>query len=187
MRFPPSRQYLTVGLTSAVLAIVASIFASEWTIALVSAILFLISATAVLVLAFRPTIEIQPEHLMIGRRTIAWTEIIRIDRTGWISPLAVYVTLVSRERLLILYAGDLDTSNALLRQLRRNARMALIDGLDWAEFWGEAPLFSTETSEKPVAPKGQVLNESDEAEVERLFQMLKTVGHMDPRQNGEEK
>jgi hypothetical protein len=186
MRFPPSRQYLTIGITCALLAVVASLFASEWTIALVSAILFLITATVVLVLALRPAIEIRLEHLMIGRRPIAWNDIVRVDRTGWISPLAVYLTLASRERVLILYAGDLDTSNALLRQLRRNARLARIDGIEWAEFWGETPQHAA-ARDKAAAPKGQVLNESDEADVERLFQMLKTVGHMDTRQNGEEK
>ena len=59
---------------------------------------------------------------------------------------------------------------------RRTARNALIDGIPYRQFWGEA-LPSQER--RLASPKYQLLRPEDEAEVERLFQRLKTVGHLD--------
>jgi hypothetical protein len=186
MRYTPSRQYLTAGLVAAALAVVSAVFATEWIIALVGAILFLLSAVAVMLLAFRPTIEIQEQFLVVGRRAIPWIDLRRVDRTGWISPLAVFITLANEERILLVYPGDLDAANSLLRHLRRNAREALIDGIPWVQFWGETPAVVVEKKELPP-PKYQLLRTEDEAEVERLFQVLKTVGHLDTRQPSDEK
>ena len=186
MRYTPSRQYLTAGLVAAALAVVSAVFATEWIIALVGAIFFLLSAIAVMLLAFRPTIEIQEQFLVVGRRAIPWMDIRRVDRTGWISPLALFITLVNDERLLIVYPGDMDAANSLLRHLRRNSREALIDGIPWMQFWGETPSAPVDKKELS-APKYQLLRTEDEAEVERLFQVLKTVGHLDTRQPSDEK
>jgi hypothetical protein len=186
MRYTPSRQYLTAGLVAAALAVVSAVFATEWIIALVGAILFLLSAIAVMLLAFRPTIEIQEQFLVVGRRAIPWADIRRVDRTGWISPLAVFVTLVNDERMLLVYPGDLDAANSLLRHIRRNSREALIDGIPWVQFWGEVAPVVVEKKEIET-PKYQLLRSEDEAEVERLFQVLKTVGHLDSRQPSDEK
>ena len=186
MRYTPSRQYLTAGLIAAALAVVSAVFATEWIIALVGAIIFLLSAIAVMLLAFRPTIEIQEQFLVVGRRAIPWVDVRRVDRTGWISPLAVFVTLVNDERILLVYPGDLDAANSLLRHIRRNSKEALIDGIPWVQFWGEVIPVAVEKKE-PETPKYQLLRSEDEAEVERLFQVLKTVGHLDSRQPSDEK
>lgn len=186
MRYTPSKQYLTAGLVSAALAVVSAVFATEWIIALVGAVLFFLSAIAVMLLAFRPTIEIQEQFLVLGRRAIPWVDIRRVDRTGWISPLAVFVTLSNNERLLLVYPGDLDAANSLLRHIRRSAREALIDGIPWVEFWGETAAVQV-VKKEPPAQKYQLLRTEDEAEVERLFQVLKTVGHLDTRQPSDEK
>jgi hypothetical protein len=184
MRYTPSKQYLWAGLVAAGLAVISAVFATEWTIALVASILFLISAIAVLLLAFRPAIEIQEQRLLVGERSIPWAEVARVDRTGWISPLIVNLTLVNEEKILIVFPGDLDSSNSLLRHLRRNAREALIDGIPHRQFWGDA-LPPAEAPKQLTAPKVQLLRSEDEAEVERLYQLLKTVGHLDTRQQDE--
>jgi hypothetical protein len=184
MRYTPSKQYLWAGLVAAGLAVISAVFATEWTIALVASILFLISAIAVLLLAFRPAIEIQEQRLLVGERSIPWAEVARVDRTGWISPLIVNLTLVNGEKILIVFPGDLDSSNSLLRHLRRNAREALIDGIPHRQFWGDA-LPPAEAPKQLTAPKVQLLRSEDEAEVERLYQLLKTVGHLDTRQQDE--
>lgn len=186
MRYTPSRQYLTAGLVAAALAVISAVFATEWIIALVGAVLFFVSATAVMLLAFRPTIEIQEQFLVVGRRAIPWIDVRRVDRTGWISPLAVFVTLVNDERILLIYPGDLDAANSLLRHIRRNSREALIDGIPWLQFWGETAPVPAEKKDQPT-PKYQLLRAEDEAEVQRLFQVLKTVGHLDTRQSSDEK
>ncbi len=186
MRYTPSKQYLWAGLVAAGLAVISSLFATEWMIALVASILFLLSAIAILVLAFRPAVEIQENVLLVGDRTIAWSNVARVDRTGWVSPLAVYLTLFKGdEKVLIVFPGDLDASNSLLRHLRRNAKEALIDGIPYRQFWGDS-LPPMDGPKLLSPPKVQLLRSDDEAEVERLYQLLKTVGHLDTRQQDEQ-
>jgi len=64
-------------------------------------------------------------------------DIRRLDRTGWVSPLVVRITLFDDSRQVLLYPGDLDACNALLRHLRRSSRDALIDGVPYRQYWGE--------------------------------------------------
>jgi hypothetical protein len=149
---------------------------AAWHSVWIAAALFAVSAGGLLVLAFRPPIEVHETHLMVGRRAITWTDIRRLDRTGWTAPLAVYLTLANEQRLLLLYPGDYDSATSLLRHLRRYSREALLDGIPYRQFWGEAP-----ASEQKQLPSGRapLLRPEDEDEVERLFQRLKSVGRLD--------
>jgi hypothetical protein len=184
MRYTPSKQYLWAGLVAAGFAVISTVFAAEWPAALAASVLCLITAGAMLLLAFRPPIEIQDQALAIGERTIAWSSIARVDRTGWISPLIVVLTLVNEERVLIVFPGDLDDSNSLLRHLRRNSREALIDGIPHPQFWGTTvPV--PDAAKSVEVPRVHLLRREDELEVERLYQLLKTVGHLDTRQPDE--
>ncbi len=130
-------------------------------------------------LAFRPPIEIHETHLTIGRRHIAWLDIRRLDRSGWLSPLIVNITLFDDSRILLIYPGSRDSANSLLRHLRRLAREALIDGIPYRQFWSEA-LPGVPEARPPASPRYRLLRPEDEAEVERLFQKLKTVRRLDP-------
>jgi hypothetical protein len=142
-----------------------------------------LSAACVLLLALRPAIEIHDAHLMIGRKAVVWTDIRRVDQTGWNAPLAVYLTLADEQRLLLVHPGDLDSSTSLLRHLRRYAREALLDGVPYAQFWGEAPAAEV----KQAAPhKYPLLRPEDEDEVERMFQRLKSVGRIDQRHSDDQ-
>jgi hypothetical protein len=98
----------------------------------------------------------------------------------------VHVTLLDDQRFLLIYPGDLDSANSLLRHLRRYSREALIDGVPYRQFWGEALATAPERKQLP-SPKYQLLRPEDEAEVERMFQRLKTVGHIDPKKSADEK
>jgi hypothetical protein len=117
---------------------------------------------------------------------IPWMDIRRVDRTGWISPLILRITLFDDSRLFMIYPGDLDTCNALLRQFRRLSRDALIDGIPYRQYWGEV---LADSAEKPAAmsPRYRILRPEDEAEVERLYQRLKTVGNLDQKNSTDEK
>jgi hypothetical protein len=126
--------------------------------------------------AFRPAIEIRETHLTVGRRNIPWADIRRLDRTGWLSPLVLHLTLFDNSRVLIVFPGDVESANSLLRHLRRSAREALIDGIPYRQFWGE-PVAETRPLPSPVY---RLLRPEDEAEVERLYQRLKAVRHLDP-------
>ena len=100
-------------------------------------------------------------------------------------PLLVYVTLDDDRRLAILHPGDADSSASLLRHLRRSAREALLDGVPYRQFWGEAAAGADRKQLPP--PRYPLLLPDDEAEVERLFQRLKSVGHLDQRNSSEDK
>ena len=154
----------------------------RWTPSWVAAALFLLSSVVVCLLALRPAIEIYESHLTVGRRAIPWKDIRRLDQTGWNAPLAVHLTLAGGQRFLLMYAGDLDSCGSLLRHLRRYSREALLDGVPYRQFWGEAPV--PERKQLP-APRYQLLRPEDEEEVERMFQRLKSVGRIDQRGSDE--
>ena len=166
---------------------------TRWSPAYIPAVFLFVIAAFFLYAVLRPAIEVFDLHLSIGGETIAWNQIRRIDRTGWVSPLVLYLTLLNERRIQIIYPGDADSGQALLRYLRRNSREALIDGVPYRQFWGEimpAPTSNPPAPErKPVltSPKYRMLRVEDEEEVERLFQRLKTVGHLDPKNQSDTK
>jgi len=137
-------------------------------------------------LALRPPIEIRDVHLRIGRRTIPWSDVRKVDRTGWLSPLIVRLALSDDSSVLLVYPGDQDSSHSLLRHLRRMSRDALIDGVPYQQFWtGQLPP-GLEPKGLP-SPRYRLLRPEDEAEVEQLYHRLKTVGRLDPKNSAEEK
>jgi len=188
-RYLPARHYLWFGITAVVLAAVSGwlgvTFAS--TLPYIPAALFLLTAVLLFTLAFRPAIEIHEGYLSIGRRVVPWMDIRRLDRTtGWMVLLIVRVTLFDDSRLLLVYPGDLDSCNSLLRHLRRLSRDALIDGIPYRQYWGEvlAPGNERKQAQTPM-PRYRILRPEDEAEVERLYQRLKTVGNLDQKNSDE--
>lgn len=186
MIYSPSRNFATAGLAAFGLAgFSAWIGQTQWTPAYVAAVLFVASGILSLFLALRPPIEIFENHLAIGRRIIPWSDIARLDRTSCISPLIVHLTLIDEERVILVYPGDLDSGKSLLRHLRRCSRNALIDGIPYRQFWGE--VLPAPSSERRLAPppKFHILRPDDEAEVERMLQRLKTVGHIDQKSSEE--
>jgi hypothetical protein len=155
---------------------------TQWGVAWIAAVIsFLAAAFAMLALTLRPAIEVHNAYLAVGRHIIFWNEIRRVDRTRWNAPLLVRLTLAGNRRILVLHPGDEESSMGLLRHLFRNSREALLDGVPHKQFWGEAP-------PSAAAPelRGRLLLPEDEAEVERLFQRLKTVGRLDQRGSNDE-
>lgn len=191
-RYLPARHYLWFGVTAVVLALLSAlaVFAG-WLglglpLALIPAALFLLTAALLFAMAFRPAIEVHEGYVSIGKRHIPWMDIRRLDRTGWISPLVLRLTLYDDTRLILVYPGDLDSCNSLLRHLRRFATDALIDGIPYRQYWGELLAPGAERKQVP-APRYRILRPEDEAEVERLYQRLKTVGHLDQKNSTDEK
>jgi hypothetical protein len=193
-RYQPARYYFWFGIHAAVLAVASAWYGwyrapeslAGMVLALSPCVLFVLTAGALFFMALRPAIEIREAHVDIGRRVIPWMDIRRVDRTGWLSPLILRITLFDDSRLLLIYPGDLDSCNALLRQFRRLSRDALIDGIPYRQYWGEV---LAESAEKPAAmsPRYRILRPEDEAEVERLYQRLKTVGNLDQKNSTDEK
>ena len=185
-RYLPAKHYLWLGAAAVVFSGLCTWFATTITLAFVPAALFFITAGFLFAMALRPAIEIHEGYLSIGKRIIPWMDIRRLDRTGWISPLIVRVTLFDDSRLLMIYPGDLDSCNSLLRHLRRLSRDALIDGIPYRQYWGELLAAGGERKQQPP-PRYRILRPEDEAEVERLYQRLKTVGNLDQKNSTDEK
>jgi hypothetical protein len=184
-RYAPSRSYLTAALAAVALGAPFVWLAKDHFSATAAAGLFWLCAVSLLYLATRPPVTVQREKLVIGRREIDWLDIRRVDRSGWLSPLVLNLTLDGGTRIRLIYPGDLDSANSLLRHIRKRATAALIDGIPHPHFWGE-----TAAEEPPAgrlsAPPYRLLLREDEEEVERLFRRLKSVGHLDSNSSGEE-
>lgn len=198
-RYRPSRRYLLFALLAFGGTLFCTWTAVRWPATWTAAALFGATAAALLALLCRPTIEIHETHLQLGRKVVFWTEIRRVDQTGWLAPLAVHLTLADGRRVLVLYAGDVDSSTSLLRHLRRYSRNALLDGIPYRQAWGDPPKsdHSTERTKPDVAmpdPDRQqsrsshrpLLRPEEEEEIERMFQRLKSVGRLDQRGSDEQ-
>lgn len=185
-RYVPARHYVSFGIVAMALAGFSAWLGWSWTPAFLPAFLFFLTAAALLALAFRPVIKVYDAHIEIGKRIILWQDIRRVDRTGWISPLVARLTLFDEERVLVIYPGEVDCCKHLLRTLRQMATSAMIDGVPYRQYWGEV-LASGGDAKQLSAPRYRVLRPEDEEEVERLYFLLKTVGHIDPRNSGDER
>ena len=185
-RYLPARHYLGFGVVGLVLAVATGWFGSNYPLSYIPAFLFALTSGLLFALALRPPIEVHEAYLAIGRRIVPWMDIRRLDRTGWVSPLIVRITLFNDERVILVYSGDLDSCNSLLRHLRRLSRDALIDGIPYRQYWGEV-LANGGDRKQVTPPRYRILRPEDEAEVERLYQRLKTVGNLDQKNSTDEK
>ena len=179
-RYLPARHYFVFAIVAFGLALFSGWMGLDWTPAFIPAVLFIFSSALLVFMAVRPAIEIHEGYLAVGKRIVPWMDIRRLDRTGWVSPLIVRLTLYDDSRVTLIFPGDLDSCNSLLRNLRRFSRDSLIDGIPYRQYWGE--VLSSSGDRKVVPPpRYRILRPEDEAEVERLYQRLKTVGNLDQK------
>jgi hypothetical protein len=179
-RYRPSRRYILLLLFALIGALLSAWSGLRWPVAWIAATGFAVSAAAVLALVLRPVIEIHESHLQVGRRAIPWRNIRRLDRTGWNAPLVMRLKIAGQtteEGILLIYAGDLDSSTSLLRHLRRYSKEALLDGIPYPQYWGEKPA----QAEPPSPAHYPLLRPEDEEEVEQMFQRLKSAGRIEQR------
>ncbi len=169
-RYLPSRNYLHLGLLAIVLGFISVWVALTWLPAGVAAVLFFATAAINFFLFTRDAIEMGPDTLVLGDREYLWSEVARIEKTGWVSPLVVWIHLKDGRRELLIYPGALDgsrrLSDDLQRRLSRQRESAQLRAVGAA----------AGGSKRRRTP---FLNAADEAEVERLFQRLKSVGHLE--------
>jgi hypothetical protein len=184
-RYVPARHYVSFGIVALLLAGFSGWLGLSWTPAFCPAFLFFLTASALLGLAFRPAIKVYDAHLEVGKKIIPWQDVRRVDRTGWISPLVVKLSLYDDDTVTLIYPGEVDCCKHLLRTLRQMSTNAMIDGIPYRQYWGE--LLGPGETKQIAAPRYRVLRPEDEEEVERLYFLLKTVGHIDPRNSGDER
>jgi hypothetical protein len=171
IRFAPSRVYPLIASIGFVLALYSGWVGLHWWPAWIAVALSAVPAAGALWMALRPTIEVTSSHLMIGPRAIAWSTIRRVDQTNWISPMIVYLTLVEGRRLRVLFAGRNDVGRELLTLIQQRSTRALINGVPHSRIFGEAPGAAPTPRS---APTGRLFSPQDEAEIEKLFQSLKS-------------
>lgn len=185
-RYRVPNYYLWAGLVAVALGVFSAWLSLSHPICWVATFLLVASAGLVLYLATRPAIEIYETHVKIGLAAIPWKHVRRLDRSSSI-PLMVRLTLSDKTHILVIYAGDHDSSAGLLQNLRRYAREALIDGIPYRQFWGEPTAPTAAAKKQLAAPRQPLLLPDDEAEVERMFQRLKSVGHLEEKTSSEDK
>jgi hypothetical protein len=184
-RYRVSNLYLWAGLAAVALAAFSAWLSLSRPVCWIATVLLIVSAGLVLYFATRPPIEIYDSHVKIGLAAIPWRHIRRLDRSSNY-PLMVRLTLSDKTKILVIYPGDQNSASGLLQNLRRYAREALIDGVPYRQFWGEATSAAQAKKQLP-APRHPLLLPDDEAEVERMFQRLKSMGHLEEKTSSEDK
>lgn len=185
-RYRPARQYLPASLVAAGLAAFSAWCGMEWPLAFLPAAVFVLFSVALYYLGTRPPIEVGESYLSIGKETIRWGEVERIDSTVWTSPLVLQLGLRDGRMVRLIYPGDIESASRLIRQMRRLARESVIDGVPYRQYWGEVVPFKAGTQKLP-APRYRLMRPEDESDVERLYQRLKSVGHLDPRSSADDR
>ena len=173
-RYRPARQYAPAAIVAFVLAAFAGWCGWSWKPAFIPAVLFLISSGLLLFLATRPVIVIRDGSWSVGSESFLWSEVERVDSTGWTSPLVLKITLRGGRMMYLVYPGEASVTGKLLRQMRRLARGAWIEGIPYKQYWGEVP--ASAADDETAGPRYRLLRPDDEAEVERLYNRLKEIG-----------
>lgn len=216
MVFRPSRWYAVFAVLALVSAVACSWFAtllgdpqifSPATIAW-AAVSGLFGATTIfsVVMMLRPRIRVSERGIQVGRKKqVAWEDVVSLETSRWTSPLIARLRLADESRVTILYPGDGLSCHHLLHLIGLNVRNATLDGIPYDEVWGGIPVdqegkwdFSalSSTMEPRELEDGSpemddseiesLLLAEDVEEVERLYQRLKKVGHLD-QPSGDEK
>ena len=189
-RYLPSRTYLRAAWAAVAFGLGSTYVATRFLPVSVAAFLFFLSATVLFLLFYRPLIEVHPKYLLVGRQRIAWHQLRQVNHSGWFAPLVVDLLLQDGGRQTIVFAGDLDSSAMLLREIRFHAHGAMIDGTPHRDYWRhegtmvepESVATTADAKKKKMAkPTYPLLSPGDEEEVERLYHRLKSVGRLDPR------
>lgn len=175
-RFAPSKHFVYMGIVAVVLGLMSGWVAWQWTPAIVPAALFFASALFLVWLSLNPAIEVTDRELKIGSRWISWSSITRIETTGWLTPLVMKLTTDKGKRVMMVFAGDLETSGRLKEMICNCAPHALLDGAPQRQRQAIIAVRNGKTAEMERHP---ILTLEDEAEVERMFQRLREVGHLD--------
>jgi len=189
-RYLPSRTYLRAAWAAVALSLGSTYIALRFLPVAVAAFLFFLSSAILFLLFYRPLIEVHPKYLLVGRQRMPWHQLRQVNHSGWFAPLIVDLLLQDGGRQTIIFAGDLESSAMLLREIRFHAHGALIDGVPHRDYWRHEgaiaepePVAATQDSKKKKAakPTYPLLSPGEEEEIERLYHRLKSVGRFDPR------
>jgi hypothetical protein len=187
--FLPSRQYARVGWAALAGSLVCVLCGFGAALAFIPALLCAATAAAIFWLAARPPIRLGETQFNIGERSIAWREVREVNRSrfnhsGFVSPLILHLKLTNARYKFLIYPGDPERVERLLKVLRRHSHLATFDGVPYRDYWMWAdPQVDEDRPALPPAapPPVHLFSPEDEEEIERLYQKLKAVGRLDSR------
>jgi hypothetical protein len=186
--FLPSRQYARVGWAALAGSLVCVLCGFGAPLAFIPALLCATTAAAIFWLAARPPIRLGETQFNVGERSIAWREVREVNRSrfnsaGFISPLILHLKLTNARYKILVYPGEPERAERLLKVLRKNSHFASFDGVPYREYWMWAEPAEEERPALPpaAAPPVHLFSREDEEEIERLYQKLKAVGRLDSR------
>ncbi|HEX4772596.1 MAG TPA: hypothetical protein VH351_17310 [Bryobacteraceae bacterium] len=146
------------------------------------AILLAISAAFLSWLALRPSIAVFPSQLSVGKRTIAWQEIRSITQ-GMASPLVLRLRLTNNRRHVLIFPGEHDRIVKLATHIRNRSFLATFDGIPYQDYHLWSNLSDAEAEELGLEHPAPMISQEDGHEIERLYQKLKSVGHLDGKED----
>jgi hypothetical protein len=173
-----------MGIVAIILGAMSAWVAYQWLPAVVPATLFFITALLLLWLNFRPVIEVTERGISVGNRSIPWSSIMRIETTGWLTPLVLRLTTEGGKKIVLIYPGDLESSSRLRQIVSTCAPHALLDGQPQRR---RQATISVRDSRNERLERYPLLTAEDEAEVERMYQRLREVGNLDSQSSSEDK
>lgn len=182
-RFASSRHFLYMGSVALLLGSMSGWVAYQWLPALIPATLFLFTALLLFWLNFQPAIEVTDREITIGKRTIRWSAITKIQTTGWLTPLVLRLTTEDGQKVMLIYPGDLESSSRLREIVTSCAPHALLDGQPQRK---RQATIAVRDSRNERLERYPLLTLEDEAEVERMFQRLREVGNLDSQSSSSE-
>jgi hypothetical protein len=146
--------------------------------ALIPAGMLAASAALVFWLALRPPITVFPSQLLVGQRAIAWQEIRAINQT-LASPLVLKLRLTNNRRYLLVFPGEHERILKLVTHIRNRSFLASFDGIPYQDYHLWSNLSDSEAEELGLEHPIPMISGEEEQEIERLYQKLKSVGHLD--------
>jgi len=178
--FSPSPVYARAGWAALAGSLISALCGFRAPLAFIPALLCAATAATLFWLAKRPPIRLGETQFNIGERAIAWREVREINRSRFLSPLILRLKLTNQRYKILVYPGDAKQTESLLLQLRKNSHLATFDGASYREYWNWENQNALRGEPVPAEPPVRMFSSEDEAEIERLYQTLKTVGRLDP-------
>lgn len=180
--FQTSRLYVRVGWVAIGGAVVCALCGLRAPLALIPGGLCAVTSALLFWLSLRPPIRVTEGQLNIGERAIAWREIREINSTRFISPLILKLRLTNARRKLLLYPGTPEGIARLLFRIRKLSTAASFDGVAYRDYWTWNTIKEMSGDESAGSPV-RMVSQDDEEEIERMFQKLKGVEPLDPRED----
>jgi hypothetical protein len=184
--FQPSRLYSWTGWAALGGSLVCVLCGFRAPLAFIPGLLCATTAAVLFWLAARPSIRIGEAQFNVGDRAIAWREVreintSRFNRIRFASPLILNIKLTNSRHRVLVFPGDPDRTSRLAHQLRKRAYLATFDGVAYRDYWTWSSLAGAHGERPALEQPVRMLSPEDEDEIERLYQKLKTVGHLDSR------